>query len=103
VVVSSIDGSHKRTGVSTLDMVEFHWFKRFHNVLYVMGSLSWGLASVFFFNPFEHEGIVFLLLKFEVSFSYLCVFLRVRDTTHFTSYEMSTLIIFCHFAFLHGF
>ncbi len=102
MVVSRIDRSGKRTGVSTLDMVEFHWCKRFHNVLYVMGSPSWGLASVSFLSPFEHEGIVFLPLKFEVSFSCLCVFLRVHATAHFTSSELSTLIIFCQFAFLHG-
>jgi hypothetical protein len=77
-----------------LDMVQFHWCKRFHNVLYVMGSPSWGLASVSFLSPFEHEGIVFLPLKFEVSFSCLCVFLRVHATAHFTSSELSTLINF---------
>ncbi len=74
----------------------------FDNVLYVMGSPSWGWASVSFLSPFEHEGLVFLALKFEVSFSCLCVFLRVHATAHFTSSELSTLIIFCGFAFLHG-
>jgi hypothetical protein len=37
-------------------MVQFHWCKHFHNVLYVMGSPSWGLASVSFLSPFEIEG-----------------------------------------------